>query len=290
VLTLTYWLKHIFPQILHWFDDVSTPLVGDLLERWPGLPDLKKASAKTLRTFFHKHNCRSEERIQERLDEIAKAVPATTDAALLNAGTLRMLICIQTLAVLRSAIAEFDRQIKATYESHPDRFITESLPGAGPALEPRLIAALGSNRDRFESASNMACYFGIAPVTESSGNSEWVHWRWACPKFLRQTLHEWAACSIRSCDWAREHYDRQREKGNGHHAAVRSVAYKWIRILFRCWRDRVAYSEQRYTEALRTRAAARSEHTPIKGGPASNAPVLQWKSCGGFSKLAKVSS
>ena len=289
LLILTHWLKQIFPQILQWFDDLSTPLVGDLLKRWPGLPKLKKAAEKTLRTFFHQHNCRSEERIRQRLDEIGQAVSATNDAALLKAGTLRVQISVVLLANLRTAIADFDREIKATYESHPDRFITASLPGAGPVLEPRLIAALGSKRERFESASNMACCFGIAPVTESSGNSRWVHWRWACSNFLRQTFHEWAGCSIRACDWARQHYDRQRQKGNGHHAAVRSVAFKWIRILFRCWRDRVPYSEQRYAEARHSRTTTPS--TPAAAcelGHLLSTP--QWESCEGFSKLAKVSS
>jgi hypothetical protein len=290
LLILTHWLKQIFPQILQWFDDLSTPLVGDLLKRWPGLPKLKKATEKTLRTFFRQHNCRSEERIQQRLDEIGQAVPATNDAALLKTGTLRVQISVVLLANLRTAIADFDREIEAAYASHPDRFITESLPGAGPALEPRLVAALGSKRERFESASNMACCFGIAPVTESSGNSRWVHWRWACSNFLRQTFHEWSACSIRTCDWARQHYDRQRQKGNGHHAAVRSVAFKWIRILFRCWRDRVPYSEQRYMEALRTHRAAPSTPVVAVDDPTPALSVIQWESCGSFSKLAKVSS
>ena len=164
------------------------------------------------------------------------------------------------------------------------------MPGAGPALEPRLIAALGTNRERFESASSMACCFGIAPVTESSGNSHWVHWRWACSKFVRQTFHEWANCSIRSCGWAREHYDKQRQKGKGHHASVRSVAFKWIRILFRCWRDRVPYSEQRYVQALRKHGASTSTPVAVVANSTSMLSGVQWESCGGFSKLAKVSS
>jgi transposase len=197
---------------------------------------------------------------------------------------------VQVLAAQRAGIAEFDRQIEAIYEVHPDRFIMASLPGAGPALEPRLIAALGTNRDRFESASGMACCFGIAPVTESSGKSRWVHWRWACSKFVRQTLHEWANCSIRSCGWAREHYDKQRGRGKGHHASVRSVAFKWIRILFRCWRDRVAYCEERYLKALRKHGAAPVTPAVIVEKPTSELSGAQWESCGSFSKLAKVSS
>jgi hypothetical protein len=283
---LIYWLKQIFPQMLEWFDNMSTPLVGDLLKRWPELPKLQKASKKTLRTFFQQHNCRSEERIQERLEVIGSAVPATTDAALLMAGNL----CIQlALNNFRAGIAEFDSQIEAIYQTHPDRLITASLPGAGPALEPRLLAALGTNRQRFASASKMACCFGIAPVTESSGKTRWVHWRWACSKFARQTFHEWANCSIRTCDWAREHYDKQRLKGNGHHASVRSVAFKWIRILFRCWRDRVPYSEQRYLQALR-RPGTTTSTPAVTAEPDTVLSVAVWETCGDFSKVAKLSS
>lgn len=212
---------------------------------------------------------------------------ATTDAALLKAGDLCVGVAVELLTALRAGIAEFDRHIQELYQAHPDRFLTESLPGAGPALEPRLIAALGTNRERFESASDMACCFGIAPVTVSSGKSLWVHWRWACSKFMRQTFHEWANCSIRSCEWAREHYDRQRAKGKGHHASVRSVAFKWIRILFRCWRDRVPYCEQTYLEAIGKR---NKKASPIPAKAIPVLPTVQWESCGGFSKIVKLSS
>jgi hypothetical protein len=284
--SLIHWLKQVFPQILRWFDDPATPLVADLLMRWPTLQELQKSSPKTLRKFFHQHNCRSEDRTEERLEQLRQAVPATHDPALLRAGTLSIQNATRILASMRQGIAEFDRQIAVTYQAHPDRFITESLPGAGPALEPRLIAAVGSQRDRFPTAYNMNCCFGVAPVTERSGNSVWIHWRWACSTFVRQTFHEWAGCSIRTCDWARQYYDRQRAKGNGHHAAVRSLAFKWIRIFFRCWRDRVAYSDQRYEEALRKRA---TKPQPAPTPTQADAKItLEWKSCGGFSKLAKV--
>jgi hypothetical protein len=48
----------------------------------------------------------------------------------------------------------------------------------------------------------MAAYRGIAPVKQASGRSVWIHMRWACPKFLRQTFHELARTSLRFCVWA----------------------------------------------------------------------------------------
>ena len=310
IQVLTAWLKQVFPQMLDWFGDVGTALVGDLLLKWPTLQALQKASPSRLRSFLGKHHCRSIERIEERLKQIRGAVAATHDPALLEAGVLMIQTTVRLLAALRTAIAEFDGDIEEAYQKHPDRFIVESFPGAGPALEPRLIAAVGTLRDRFESAQNLAMYAGIAPVEKSSGKDNQVHWRRACPKFIRQTFHEWAACSIRTCGWAREHYDAQRAKQKGHHAAVRSVAFKWIRIYFRCWRDRTPYCEETYLHA-RQKALSNARPTAesarkLKGNasPKLNTPPQlnpdprgqQWvdqlvfKICGGFSKLSKTSS
>lgn len=50
--------------------------------------------------------------------------------------------------------------------------------------------------------------------------------------------------------WARAYYQQQRERGKEHHTAVRALAFKWIRVVFRCWQDRVAYDESRYLVAL----------------------------------------
>jgi len=276
---LTMHLKQSFPQILKWFDDIKAPLVANLLERWPTLEQLQKARPETLRKFFHKNNCRSTERIDERLLQIREAVPATHDRAVLSTGILIVHGLLQVLAALRAVIAGLDVRIATLLEAHPDFFIVDSLPGAGPVMAPRLIAVLGTDRDRFHSAGELQCWTGIAPVVESSGKQRWVHWRWACPKFVRQTIHEWAGHSMKSCEWARQYYDLQRSRNKSHHAAIRSLAFKWLRILFRCWKHREAYNEVRYEESLRNHLAKADE-------PAKKATLeLRWKTCGGFSKL-----
>jgi hypothetical protein len=44
-----------------------------------------------------------------------------------------------------------------------------------------------------------------------------------------------------------------RDRGKAHNAAVRTVAFKWLRIVFRCWQDRKLYDEARYLLSLRAR-------------------------------------
>jgi len=101
---------------------------------------------------------------------------------------------------------------------------------------------------------------GIAPVLERSGKQSWVHWRWQCPKFLRQTFVEWATGSIRFSGWARAYYEQQRDKGASHQAAVRALAFTWIRIVFWCWQTRVPYDASVSVAALQRRGSALISH------------------------------
>ena len=181
---------------------------------------------------------------------IYKAVPATDDAPVLEAGAITARGLVALLTTLRANIAELDERIGQLVASHPDAAIFSSLPGAGAALIPHLIVAFGTHRERFDSAYEMQCYSGVSPVQEASGKSQWVHFRWTCPKFLRQTFHEFASASIPHSEWANAFYHHQRDRGAGHHAAIRSLAYRWMRILFRCWKDRKPYDDALYLAQL----------------------------------------
>jgi transposase len=251
VQRLTAKLKLYFPQVLDWFQKVESPLVGALLLRWPTLPQLQRARPDTFRSFCRLHNCRKADLIEQRIVAIRQAVPAIGDAAVLQPAVTMTRSLLALIATLRTGIADLDRQIAETAAAHPDFPIFSSLPGAGKALAPRLLAAFGSRREAYSNADDVQKHSGIAPVIRRSGKVASVHFRRACPKFLRQSFHEWAAHSIGFCDWARLYYQQQRRQGHDHHSAVRSLAFKWIRIVFRCWQDRVPYDDARYVESLR---------------------------------------
>lgn len=140
--------------------------------------------------------------------------------------------------------------------SQTDYALFSELPGAGPFLAPRLLVAFGVQRERFANASELQRYPGVAPVTERSGKKCWVHWRWQCPTFLRQTFVERGGQTINKSAWAGAYYYHQRAKGSTYQAAVRALAFKWIRILYRCWQTRTPYDEARYLDALRQRQSS----------------------------------
>jgi transposase len=251
---LTQLLKEYFPQALDWAGDLDTQMACDFLLKWPTLEKLQKSKPDTVRRFYQQHGSRRHAVINERLEQIPSARPLTTDKAIIRSSVLTLETIIPQLRCLIEAGERYDKAIKEVFEGHVDSQIFDSLPGAGPALAPRLQAMMGSDRSRFASAQEVAEYSGIAPVTERSGKKIWIHRRLACSRFVKQSFHEHARCTIATCSWARAFYDSKRAKGMEHHAAIRALAYKWIRIIFRCWKNRVAYDEQRYLESIKRRS------------------------------------
>ena len=178
-------------------------------------------------------------------------MPVTDDPAIIDSFALRVqLICRQLQDVVQT-IKTFDQQVAQAFKDHEDHEIFASLPGAGPVLAPRLLATMGSQRERFQAAANLQHYTGIAPVTKQSGGKCHIHRRYLCPKFHRQSFHEYAKESILWSRWAAAYYLQQRTRGSHHHTAVRALAFKWQRIIFRCWQSRTPYVEKTYEAALR---------------------------------------
>jgi transposase len=254
-------LKEYFPQALRWAgDDLATPLACAFLERWPTLPLLQRARSATIRQFYTSHNCRRMDRITERLTEIATATPLTRDPAILESSAFYVQILVRQLRALAPSLTQLDQAIAQRLAAHPDAALFTAVPGAGAALAPRLVAAFGTDRTRFPTAADLQKHAGIAPVTVRSGKQWRVHWRWATSTFLRQTFQEFANQSIRQCPWARAFYHQQRGRGKTHQAAVRSLAFKWIRILWRCWQDHTPYDDARYERALADRGSPLTTH------------------------------
>jgi len=126
-------------------------------------------------------------------------------------------------------------------------------------MAPRLLAAFGSNRAALTNPSEMQKKSGIAPVLDRSGKAKTIRRRWCRSKFLCQTFHEFAAYSIPHSTWAKAYYEELLARGKSHNAAVRALAFKWIRIIFRLWQDRTLYDENRYLQTLKNRRSPLSQ-------------------------------
>jgi transposase len=248
-------LKNYYPQVLDWVRTLHDPTSCDFLQRWSSLQDLQQAKPAQIRRFFRSHGVRGRSRLEEKLLEMSQARALTQDSALVTTGSLLTRSLAKQIRQLNESIRLFDERIAELFENHEDFDIFTSFPGSGAALGPRLLSLFGEDRERYESAEQVAIRSGIAPLIESSGKTRIVRWRWACPKFLRQGIHEFAAQSRHWCPWAGAFYQMQRDRGKQHHKAVRALAFKWIRIIFRCWKDRTPYNDEIYMASLKANNA-----------------------------------
>jgi transposase len=256
---LTSALNNYVPQVLSWFADQDTTLFCAFLTQWPTLKAVHLARRATLERCFRQHHVQTRI-IAPRIQMIKAAVPLTMDEGVIIPQVCLVRALVAQLRATLQAIEDVDRAIAQLAPTHPDFALFHALPGAGPVFAPRLLVAFGEQRERYASATELQQYAGIAPVTERSGNTCWVHWRLQCPKFLRQTFVEWASESIRHSFWARAYYAQQRAKGSTHQAATRALAFKWIRILYRCWQTKTHYDESTYLNALVRRGSPLIRH------------------------------
>lgn len=247
-------LKRYYPQaldLLH--EDLWRQMNLDFLRRWPQPAKLCQAPLSRLRAFYLKHNSRSEKRWQDRTAVIKAMVLLGQPNP---ADELEMLVMLDQIEVLNKGIATHER-------ATADLFATEgeaaqrvaALPGAGPIYAPRLYTALVRHMPQCDNPESLAAAVGIAPVTDQSGRMRKVYRRMRCDNFTRQSFVEWAKESWKHSVWAEAYYHQREAQGHGFHAIMRALAYKWIRILWRCWHDGVAYDETKYLARLRAKGS-----------------------------------
>jgi len=244
-------LKQYFPLALEMLGELDTELACHFLLRWNSLAELKQEAPEQIESFYRLHHCHHPQQIAQRLEAIARAVPLVTDQAIIQSGQMLVKSLAAELLSLIGPLKQYDKKLAELMDRHPDSAIFQSFPGAGEALSPRLLAAFGTDRQRLARPDDMQSMSGIAPVVIQSGKTQHhVRRRRACNKFLRQTFHEFALHSRSRSAWAKAYYDMMRDRGLKHHAAVRTLAFKWIRILFRCWQTRTLYNELHYLQRL----------------------------------------
>ena len=249
-------LKEYYPQALELLSrNLSSRLARDFLQKWPSLEALQQAKPATLRKFLYGHNVRSPEVIAQFLAVAQTGKSLTTDPAILESCQRVTQMHLELIQVLNPVIADYDTRIEKVFHDHPEAYLFNHLPGAGQSLAPRLCAFFGTDRSRYEQALNVQSFTGVAPVTKSSGKSKLVFMRQACPKFDRQTFHEFARLSVAKCQWASNYVDYYTAKGKKYHTIIRALAFKWIRILFTCWKNHTAYDEQKYMQTLLQRGS-----------------------------------
>jgi transposase len=242
-------LKLYFPAIL--LLKAAKPYAAFLLAlvtKYPTLNAIQKAGANKIRKFFHARGLQKQ--TETRIETLLTATPLSRDETLLQVSSRRAVNLCEQLQLLNKLIKRVEDELSCLLPQHPDYGIAKSFPEAAAVTQARLIVAMGDDRSRFPTAKSLSTCSGIAPVTIQSGRMKIVRRRWACPKFMKQTFHEYAGQSINAGGWAKAFYELQISRGKSTQMARRALAFKWQRIMNRCWISGQPYSESAYVARL----------------------------------------
>jgi transposase len=232
-------------------DDTTTALAANFVLKFPTLRAVQETALHRVRQFFVGQGCRLTEGLQERLASVAASVAVSNEASWNNPNSFMACALAEQLKVVVVRVETIQEHIQIVAEQHPNRALAESLPGAAAVLEPRIMTVLGTNFDAWDSAQELAVRDGVAPRRVQSGKSCVISRRRAKPQFEHQTWIEFAKSSLLTCGWAQEFVAAKQKKGQKYYTVVRALAYKWIRILFACWKNGTVYDENTYLTALK---------------------------------------
>jgi hypothetical protein len=250
-------LKAYFPQALDWLQqDLTVPWASVFLLRWPTLQALQASSAAQIRRFWRAHRRRLTQRVHTLIEQLPHRIAVSTQPEWLAPAVAYTEALAHQLTALHQSLHAYDQRIGTLARAHPYHPIVAQLPGAGPVLQARLLAVLGSDPQRYADADQLAVITGVAPVKKSSGKTCIVHRRYAFPHFVHQTFIEFAKNSIPGCRWAAAFLEAKQNKGWAYYRIVRALAFKWIRILYALLQSGQPYDPSRYEQTLRTHQSA----------------------------------
>lgn len=228
--------------------DWTTRSAWQFVLTFPAPADLVQAGRRKHNNFLQSHKLYRPQTAEKRLAIFADAEKfASPNHAVTRAKSLLAVTLAKQLLTLEDQLDQFRQRIQTLFNNHPDSEFFGSLPGAGPKLAPRLLSELGTDQQRFESPDALRCYAGTAPVLKQSGKTRFAVLRRACNPTLRATVHLWANLSRTRCAWAQTYYQHKKSQGLSHAAALRCLGQRWLKILWKMWREKKPYDEARHT-------------------------------------------
>jgi transposase len=241
----------------HWpgakaiFADVESPIALEFLTRYPTARHAQHLGVKRLAAFCVKHSYCGRRTAEQLLARLRGAPAGTLDETICEAVRDAILALVTVLKALVGTVRDLDRSTIATLGEHPDESIFTSLPRSGQINAAQMLAEWGDCRQAYDSSDAIAALAGATPVTNQSGRHRAVHFRWACNKRFRVAITTFADNSRHANPWAAKVYTDARARGHDHPHAIRILARAWIRIIWRCWNDRVAYNPAQHGNAVR---------------------------------------
>lgn len=243
---LTTTLKEYYPRPLEVFSDLESNLALDFLKQYPTPQVLSQLTRRQWNRFSKREHHLGEQRskeLWEKLNQPQLKVPEH----IVRAKARLMEVLVLQLITLRDAVESYNERVRSFFASMPAAELVRTLPGAKTGtIIATLWAELGDAKGRWESFRHVQAQAGVVPVTQASGKSRVVKFRFSCNKVMRHAAYWLAFVSLTRSEWANHYYRDQRAKGHSHHQALRALGAKWLKIIFVMWRDHKPYDENHH--------------------------------------------
>jgi transposase len=230
------------------FSEVDSAIGLAFIGRYPSPADTRGLGKGRMEAFLRRNAYSGRTDSTELVARMRSAPQGTADPAECEARRAVVLGLVSALEPVVGEIAELTTRIRDALAAHPDAEIFRPL-----FRDPRtticpatLIAELGDARGRYPTEAAMAADAGMSPVALESGKLRVATFRRACDKRLRVAVATLADSTRHWHPWAREVYRKARARGQDHPHAIRTLGRAWIRVLWRCWHDRVPYDPARH--------------------------------------------
>ena len=251
---LTACLKAYYPVALELFSKLQQPSTLKFLRAYPTLPAARAASVEDLTTLLKQARYPGARKAaQQMAGQLQQPCLQASEVTTRTKARL-MVALVDQLEPLLKQIADYDKEIERLFLMHADSELFQSLPRAGARLAPRLLAEMGEDRSRYESASSLQALAGTSPVLFQSGTYQKAHRRLGCIKPWRNALQQFAWQSTHQETWAKDYYQRKRTEGKSHTVAVRALANVWARILYAVWKTKEPYQTTTFEQARQAHA------------------------------------
>jgi transposase len=248
-------LERVFPGAIGLFARLDSDTAIAFLRRYPTQHAATRLTQARFAAFLRRISYCGRRPVEELFARVHDAPAAGLSPTEADGHAVCVLALLRAIEATRNEERDLQAEIIERLDSHADAHIFTSLPKAGHGVRAAaLLSEIGDDRSRFPDEESLAALAGVAPVTRASGKVHSVGFRWAADKKLRNALIDFADDSRHASPWAANIYNQAIARGKRHPHAVRILARAWIRIIWRCWQDGVAYDPTKHGGAIRLAA------------------------------------
>lgn len=245
---LTATLKEYYPRALQLCEDLTTQRARAFLRAYPTPEALAGLTAQQWQRFARAQRWSADQ--AAALWPVLRAPQLPVPAHVVRAKSRLVQALVAQLEATVQAVAAYREAVTRFFATLPAAEWATTLPAGHGTTVPSIWAELGDAPGRWASWQHLQGQAGSVPVTVRSGQYRGVRFRFACNTHLRTAVHQLALCSLQHSEWARAYYDRQRARGHRHHAALRALGAKWLKIIFAMWSRHVPYREEHHLATM----------------------------------------